>query len=90
MLPPKEEHEALFKEYPRPDLDSRVPPKGGQICQFLGGKCLPNEHDTELAKIQSAVLAYICPLTFTRQHLIEGGLEDDPNMIVPRSEVLAL
>ena len=86
----KEEREALFREHPRPDLDSCSPPKVDKyISEFLG-KRLPKEHDAELAKIQSAVLAIIRPLTSAWQHLIDGGIEDDPEMVVPGSEVLAL
>jgi len=41
MLPPKEEHEALFKEYPRPDLDFCAPPKVDKYVSFLGGNACP-------------------------------------------------
>ena len=86
----KEEREALFREHPRPDVDSCSPPKVDKyISEFLG-KHLPKEHDAELAKIQSAVLAIIRPLTSAWQHLIDGGIEDDTEMVVPGSEVLAL
>jgi len=73
MLPPKEECEALFNEHLRPDLDSYAPPKVDKLMSEFLGKCLPKEHDTELAKIQSAVQASIHPLTCARQHLIELG-----------------
>ena len=68
----KEEREALFREHPRPDLHSCSPPKVNKyISEFLG-KRLTKEHDAELAKIQSAVLAIIRPLTSAWQHLIDS------------------
>ena len=86
----KEEREALFKEHPRPDLDTCVPPKVDKYMSEFLGKCLPKERDAELAKIQSAVLASIRPLTSAWQLLLDAGLEEDPQMIVPGSEVLTL
>ena len=53
-------------------------------------KSLSKEHDTELVKIQAVVLATIRPLTSAWQRLIDEGIEDDPEMEVLGSEVLAL
>ena len=86
----KEEREALFKEHPRPDLDSCVPPKIDKYMSEFLGKRMPKERDSELAKIQSAVLASIRPLTSAWQLLLDAGLEGDPQMVVPGSEVLTL
>ena len=86
----KEEREALFKEHPRPDLDSCVPPKVDKYMSEFLGKRMPKERDSELAKIQSAVLASIRPLTSAWQLLLDAGLEEDPQMVVPGSEVLTL
>ena len=86
----KEERETLFKEHPRPDLDTCVPPKVDKYMSEFLGKCLPKERDAELAKIQSAVLASIRPLTSAWQLLLDAGLEEDPQMVVPGSEVLTL
>ena len=86
----KEERDAMFKEHPKPDLHSCNPPKVDKyISEFLG-KRLPKEHDSELAKIQSAILAGIRPLTSAWQLLLDNGLEKDPEMVVPASEVLTL
>ena len=59
------------------------------ISKFLG-KRLPKKRDSELTKNQSVILASVCPLTSAWQHLLDRGLEKDPEMIVPVSEVLTL
>ena len=87
---PKEEREALFKEHPRPDLHSAVPPKVDKYVQDFLGKCMPKDHDFELSKTQSAILASFWPLTSAWQHITEEGLEEDPEMLMPGAEVLSL
>ena len=61
--------------------------------QFLG-KHMSKEHDSELSKIEAAILAFIWPLTSAWQHLTEEGLEEDSTMLVPGAgcagEVLSL
>ena len=37
----KEVREALFKEHPRPDLDTCVPPKIDKYMAKFLGKCMP-------------------------------------------------
>ena len=69
----KEEREALFKEHPRPNLDSCVPPKIDKYMSEFLGKHVPKERDSELAKIQSAILASVRPLTSAWQLLLEAG-----------------
>ena len=59
------------------------------MVDFLG-KRLPRSHDSELSKIQSSVLAVMHPLTSAWQHLADGGLEDDPELLVPGTEVMSL
>lgn len=86
----KEECEAIFKEHPKPDLHSCSPPKVDKYISDFLGKRLPKEHDSELAKIQSAILAGVRPLTSAWQLLHDNGLEKDPEMVVPASEVLTL
>ena len=72
------------------DLQSCNPPKVDKyIYEFLG-KCLPKEQESELSKIQSAILAGVRPLTSAWQLLLDNGLENDPVMVVPASEVLTL
>ena len=86
----KEERDALFKEHPRPDLDSCAAPKVDKyIVDFLG-KRMPKEHDSELSRIQGSVLASARPLVSAWQSLLEEGIEEDPAMMVPATEVLAM
>ena len=86
----REEREANFREHPKADQESCSPPKVDKYMSEFLGKSLPKEHDTELVKIQAAVLATIRPLTSAWQRLIDEGIEDDLEMVVPGSEVLAL
>ena len=59
------------------------------MSDFLGKK-FPREQDTELMKIQTAVLACIRPLTSAWQELLDEGLEENAEMMIPAREVLAL
>ena len=86
----KEEREALCKEHPRPDLHSCTPPNVDKYMVEFLGKRVPKEHDSELSKIQAAILVSIWPLTSAWQHLIDEGLEEDPTMLVPGEEVVSL
>lgn len=86
----KEEREALFKEYPKPDLDSCTAPKVDTFIADYLGKRMPKEHDSDMSKIQSTVLAIIRPLTTAWQKLSESGIDEDPEMVVRASEVLAM
>lgn len=86
----KEEREALFKKYPRPNLEACAPPKVDKFMSDFLGKRLPKERDAELTKVQTAILAAIRPLTSAWQHLVEAKLENDPKMTVPATEVLTL
>ena len=86
----KEEREALFKEHPLPDIDVCVPPKPDKyLCDYLG-KRYPKDLDTKLCKVQSTVLAIMRPVVSAWQGLLEGGLDEDPEMSVPAVEVLSL
>lgn len=86
----KEQREALFKEHPRPDLEVTLAPKVDKYISDFLGKKLPKEQDTELMKVQTAVLACLRPLTSAWQELLEQGLEQDTDMTVPAKDVLAL
>ena len=59
------------------------------ISEFLGKK-FPKERDTELAKVQTAILACIRPLTSAWQDLLEEGLDEDTGMTVPATDVLSV
>ena len=86
----KEEREVLFKEHPRPDLDTSLAPKADRYMSVFLGNKFPREQDAELMKIQTAVLACIRPLTLAWQELLDEGLEETAEMMVPAREVLAL
>ena len=77
----KEEWEALFKEQPRHNLESCTSPKVDLFTSEFLGKRLPKEKDAELSKIQTTILAIIRPLTAAWQHLLEAGLEVNPDML---------
>ena len=82
----KEERDALFKEHPKPDLASCNPPKVDRYMADFLGKRMPREH----VKLQSATLAIVHPLASAWSHLMDAGLEADPGMVVPGTEVLAM
>ena len=86
----KEEQEALFREHPRPDLDTILAPKAGRYIPDFLGKKFPMKQDTKLMKIQIAMLACIPPLTSAWQQLLEEGLAKNAEMMVPAREVLAV
>jgi hypothetical protein len=54
------------------------------------GKCFPKDFDSRLNKVQTAVLAITRPVVSTWQSLLEGGLEEDPEVLVAEVEVLSL
>ena len=85
----KEEADALFKEHPRPDLSCLAPAVDKYMRDFLG-KRLPKSGDADLYKVQKSVLSVIRPMTSAWQMLEEGGLRDDPDLLVPAAEVLSL
>ena len=67
----KDEHEALIKDHPKPDLSScKVPPVDKFMKEFLGKRFPPKEEGGELAKIQTAALLPICPLALCVEFFI--------------------
>ena len=86
----KEEREALLKDHPRPDMAScKVPVVDKYIREFLG-KRFPKDMDTELTKIQTGVLNIVCPLATAWSSLLEQGMAEDQDLVVPASQVAAL
>ena len=51
---------------------------------------MPKDNDTELSKIQASVLGTVRPLSTAWRHLVEGGVEQDPEMVVQASEVMSM
>ena len=86
----KEEREAVFKEHPRPDIMACMAPKPDKYISDFLGKRFPKERDMEAMKIQASVLAIARPLASTWLHLQEAGMNEDPEMLVPASEVMQL
>ena len=58
------------------------------IIDFWGGKRYPKEQEAQPSMIQASVLASIQPLTSAGLALVDGGLEDDPEMMVKGNKVL--
>jgi len=86
----KEEREALFREHPKPDAEScSVPQVDKFITDFLG-KNMPRDSEGVLCKIQAATLASARPLLSAWQNLLREGVQEEPDMMVPAAEVLAM
>ena len=51
---------------------------------------MPKDNDTELSKIPASVLGTVRPLSTAWRHLVEGGVEQDPEMVVQASEVMSM
>ena len=86
----KEEREALFREHPRPDAEScSVPQVDKFITDFLG-RNMPKDRDGVLCKLQAATLASARPLVSAWQNLLGEGIQEEPDMTVPATEVLAM
>ena len=86
----KDEREALIKDHPKPDLPAcKVPAVDKFMKEFLG-KRFPKEKDGELAKIQAAALLPICPLAFAWNSLLDSGAGEDPEMLVPVTDVISM
>ena len=86
----KEERKALLREHPRPDLDTTLAPKADRYISDFLGKKFPREQDTELMKIQTAVLACIRPFTSAWQEFLGEGFAENAKMMVPARDVLAV
>lgn len=86
----KEEREALLKDHPRPGVAScKVPAVDKYIREFLG-KRFPKDMDTDLSKIQGGVMHIVCPLAAAWNSLLEEGVAEDQDLLVPASQVVAL
>ena len=86
----KEEREAMYKMHPRPDAKvCTVPMPDKYITDFLGNK-FPRDQDARDKKIQASVLACIRPLTSAWQSLVDAGVDRDPELRVPATEVLEM
>ena len=86
----KQEREDLFIKHLRPDAAVCVVPRVDKyITAFLGIR-MPKDRDTELMRVQIAVLAIVRPLTSSWQKLQETEAEDGEEILVPETEVLGV
>ena len=86
----KEEREALLKDHPRPGVAScKVPAVDKYIREFLG-KRFPKDMDTDLSTIQGGIMHIVCPLAAAWNSLLEEGVAEDQDLLVPASQVVAL
>lgn len=89
----KEEREALYKENPRPDLEETLPPKVDKFMMDFLGKKLPKEGDTDLVKIQTAVLACVRPLATAWQEMLDKTSEagcEPAEILLPADQIISL
>ena len=81
----KEERTAMLKRHPKPDVEAAMPPK---LVADFAGKKLDKARDSQLSKIQGAMLYAANPLTNLWAELIEQGLANDPEAAIHVSDVL--
>lgn len=86
----KEERTAMLKRHPKPDIDAAVPPKLDSFVADFAGKKLDKARDSQLSKIQGAMLYAASPLTNLWADLIEQGLVNDPEAAIHVSDVLEI
>ena len=86
----KEERTAMLKRHLKPDIDAAVPPKLDSFVADFAGKKLDKARDSQLSKIQGAMLYTASPLTNLWADLIEQGLANDPQAAIHVSDVLEI
>lgn len=84
----KEERTAMLKRHPKPDVEAALPPKLDSFVADFAGKKLDKGRDSQLAKIQGAMLYAAGPLTNLWADLIEQGLANDSDAAIHVSDVL--
>ena len=84
----KEERTAMLKKHPKPNSKVMAPPKLDQFVSDFAPKKVDKARDASLSKIQGSLLYAVNPLTNLWAGLIEQGLADDPEALVPVPEVL--
>ena len=78
----------MLKRHPKPDTDAAAPPKLDSFVADFAGKKLDKARDSQLAKIQGAMLYAVNPLTNLWAELIQQGLVQDPDAAIHVSDVL--
>jgi hypothetical protein len=84
----KEERTAMLKKHPKPDVEAALPPKLDSFVADFAGKKLDKARDSQLAKIQGAMLYAAGPLTNLWADLIEQGLANDSDAAIHVSDIL--
>lgn len=84
----KEERTAMLKRHPKPDVEAALPPKLDSFVADFAGKKLDKGRDSQLAKIQGAMLYAAGPLTNLWADLIEQGLTNDSDAAIHVSDIL--
>ena len=80
----------MLKEHPAPNVDAYSAPRPDKYLTDFLGRRFPKDMDSKLSSIQAAVLAIGHPTLSAWQGMVEGGLDEDPDMVVPAAEVLNL
>ena len=86
----KEERTAMLKRHPKPDTNAAAPPKLDSFVADFAGKKLDKARDSQLAKIQGAMLYAANPLTNLWADLIEQGLVQDSQAAIHVANVLEI
>ena len=84
----KEERTAMLRRHPKPDVEAALPPKLDGFVADFAGKKLDKARDSQLAKIQGAMLYAASPLTNLWADLIEQGLSNDAEAAIHVSDIL--
>ena len=84
----KEERTAMLKRHPKPNSKVMVPPRLDQFVSDFAPKKVDKARDAALSKIQGSLLYAVNPLTNMWAGLIEQGLVDDPEALIPVPDVL--
>lgn len=84
----KEERTAMLKRHPKPNCKAMVPPKLDQFVSEFAPKKVDKARDAALSKIQGSLLYAVNPLTNMWAGLIEQGMAEDPEALIPVPDVL--
>ena len=84
----KEERTAMLKKHPKPNSKVMVPPKLDQFVSDFAPKKVDKARDAALSKIQGSMLYAVNPLANLWAALIDQGLADDPEALIPVADVL--
>ena len=84
----KDEQTAMLKRHPKPNAKVMTPSKLDQFVSDFAPKKVDKARDVALSRIQGSLLYAANPLTNLWAELMEQGMADDPEALVPVPEVL--